>query len=83
VLKSSTVSWVRGISVDAVVCVVGKSSLEVHNSRFSLNHYTPLGVWDHAHLVLNRSTISNNVVDGVGGGIYVTGKCECCDCGGQ
>jgi hypothetical protein len=31
-------------------------------------------VWDNARLVLNRSTIANNVVEGTGGGIYVKGE---------
>jgi hypothetical protein len=70
VLKNSTVSWVRGIpAIRRVVCVVGNSSVEVRNSTFSLNHYTPLGVWDNARLVLSRSTVNNNVVNVSGGGI--------------
>ena len=69
-LKNSTVSWVRGIpAIRGVVCVVGNSSVEVRNSTFSLNHYTPLSVWDNARLVLSRSTVNNNVVNVSGGGI--------------
>jgi hypothetical protein len=72
-LKRSRVSWVRGIPLDAVVCVVGNSTLSVHNSRSTWNNATPLGVHNSAHLLLHASTISNNVAEGIAGGIYAEG----------
>jgi parallel beta-helix repeat protein len=63
---------VKGISdVQTVVCVMGDSRLDVRNSAFTLNKYTPLGVFHQAHLLLIASTIANNSVKGGGGGMYI------------
>jgi hypothetical protein len=45
--------------------------VEVRSSEFSRNSYTPLGVFDEAHLHLVASTIANNSVKGDGGGLLV------------
>ena len=71
VLRHSSVSWVRGLPLEAVVCVAGSSRLEVHESRFNENHARALGVLQQARVLLNASTISGNVVNGSGGGVHV------------
>jgi hypothetical protein len=74
VLRSSSVSWVRGVpAIDKVVCVAGDSRVEVRNSKFSNNGHTSLGVVGKAHLLLVASTIANNSVRGNGGGLYIYG----------
>ena len=73
VFRRSSVSWVRGIPLETVVCVVGDSMLEVHDSSFSQNRARALAVLDQAHVVLNASAVSNNSVVGSGGGIWIEG----------
>jgi hypothetical protein len=67
--------WVRDIpGIDGpVVHVIGHSRVEVRNSEFSKNGYTPLGVFDQAHLLLVASTIANNSDNRNGGGLYISG----------
>jgi hypothetical protein len=74
VLRRSTLSLVQGIpGVETVLCVVGDSRLDVHNSVFDRNLARPLAVFSKAHLLLNASTISNNSVKGSGGGMLIEG----------
>jgi len=74
VFRNSSVAGVQGIPLQTLVCVVGGSRLEVHNSRFLKNQARALAVFDQAQLVLHASNVSHNVVQGDGGGILVKGR---------
>ena len=82
VLRRSSVTGVRrNVGKDEqvisakgrLVWVVGDSRVEMRNSRFSMNEYTPLGVYNQSHMLLVASTIANNSVEGDGGGLCLDG----------
>jgi hypothetical protein len=76
VLRTSSVARVKGLrgSLDALVCVLGDSTVSIRNSRLVVNGYTPLAVSDRARLVLHASNISYNVVVSQTGGILAAGN---------
>ena len=82
-LKRSCVSFVRGILLNSIVCVVGNSRVQVHWSRFSQSHVRPLAVFDLPHLLLNGSIVSNNSVHGFSGGIRLEGRANVTITGGS
>jgi hypothetical protein len=55
----------------SVVCVVGGSRLQVHDSDFSWNQARPLAILNQASLLLNASTIGSSFVDAAPGGGYL------------
>jgi hypothetical protein len=71
VLRDSSASWVRGLPLTNLVCVVHDSKLEVHDSLFVNNHALAFTVGDKASIILHTTNISNNVVNASGAGVLV------------
>jgi hypothetical protein len=74
VLRDSSVSWVRGVPLKGLLCVVHDSKLELYNSTFDSNQVRPLLVGDQARVVLHASNVVNNLVNGSGAGLWVEGN---------
>jgi len=74
VLRNSSISGVRSGSLKSLICVLGSSRLEVHNSQFVQNTARPFASFGQVQLVLRGSNISHNMVDGSGGGLWAEGS---------
>lgn len=74
VLQDSSVSAVPSIPLAGLVCGVHSSRLEVYNSTFANNQVQSLKFGDQAEVVLHSSNVSNNMVNGSGGGMWVEGS---------
>lgn len=69
-LRDSTITGVRGSSLDAVLCVLGVG-LQVVNSTMTLNGVTSILLTNASGLINGTTLIAYNAVTGDGGGIRV------------